>query len=221
MMFNKTLLFPLIALCLLAYTSLSHAECARDDVDHYLSKGFTPEQITKICATSPIATAPPVENASHKLLDPPIPEKTPLADSTSEQITSHEKNKQFLQEVIKGRDIVLTNDSLQYTLKTCIEYDEEDQYGFAPKACPFIKYTIALKDLEVITSRKKYIFFGTDQIKVKSDISREILGGLKKYKAEEKRKIIKKLESGDHTIIPIRDDIPLEQVEHVLMKLAI
>ena len=205
-MLRKVKLTPLLALSLAAYSSHTYAECARDDIDHYLNKGFTPEQITKICTTSPATSTKPESNTENNLI---------------QQSTSHEKNKKFLQEAIKGRDIILTNDLLQYTLKTCIEYDEEDQYGFAPKACPFVKYTIALKDLQVIKSRKKYIFFGTDEIKVKSTITREILGGLKKYKAEEKRRIIEKLESGEHTIIPIRDDISIEQVEHVLLNLAI
>ena len=50
---NFKLLF-LLSLPLSIYTNSSYAECSRDDIDHYLDKGFTPEQIAGMCATPPI-----------------------------------------------------------------------------------------------------------------------------------------------------------------------
>lgn len=203
-------LFFLLALPLSIYTNSSYAECARDDVDHYLDKGFTPEQITTICST------PSVNNTDKAVNKKSSTEKITETDETH----SLKKNEQFLKDAIKGRNILLTNDSLQYTLKVCIEYGDEDMYGFAPKACPKIRFIIARKGLEVIKSQKKYIFFGTDEIKIKSTIRREIVGGLEKNTAEEQQLIQQLLESGDHTVIPIRDDISLDSVERTLLRLS-
>lgn len=185
-------------------TNLSYAQCARNDVDYYLSKGFTPEQITNICAIAPLRSDKSLGEASNSL-----PQQPAL-----------EKDEQFLKHAIKGRNVLLTDDSLQYTLKVCIEYGDEDMYGFAPKACPKVRFTIARKGLEVIKSQKKYIFFGSDEIKVKSTVRREIVGDLEKNTAEEQQLIQQLLESSDHTVIPIRDDISLDSVEQVLLQIS-
>ena len=179
-----------------------------------------PEQITAICTTSSIK---PEDNKSvnntDKQNDQESGEKE-IIETNNNQKTSPNKNEQFLKEAINGRNILLTDDSLQYTLKTCYNYGEEDQYGFAPKACPIVKYAIDLKGLEVIRSGKKYIFFGDHEIEVKATIRREIISGLDKHKAEEQQQIQEHLESGDQTIIPIRDDISLADVEQVFLQLA-
>ncbi|MCW8922579.1 MAG: hypothetical protein OQK69_02955 [Gammaproteobacteria bacterium] len=212
MISNKIKLFPLLALPLTTYTNISLAECARDDVEFYLNKGFTPEQITSLCKFSADKPATETEEA---------PQKTSYSAPDAAPVTSANKDEQFLKDAINGRNISLSDNSLQYTLKTCYAYAEEDQYGFAPKACPTVKYTIALRDLEVTRSGRKYIFFGASEIEVKGTIAREITGGLKDYKPEEQKQIHKHLESGNETIIPIRDDISPKSVEQTLHRLAI
>ena len=205
-------LFFLLALPLSIYTNSSYAECTRVDIDHYLDKGFTPEQITTMCTT-------PTVNNTDKAVNKKLSAEK-ITATGSDEIYSLKKNERFLKEAIKGRNVLLTDNSLQYTLKVCIEYGDEDMYGFAPKACPKVRYTIARKGLEVIKSQKKYIFFGSDEIKVKSTIRREIVGDLEKNTIEEQQLIQQLLESGDHTVIPIRDDISLDSVEQVLLQVS-
>ncbi|MDH5388070.1 MAG: hypothetical protein OEY06_06445 [Gammaproteobacteria bacterium] len=215
MTFKSFKLFLILVLPLTMYANTSYAECARNDIDHYLNKGFTPEQITSICATTPLKTSKP--EIPH---DEDEPEKTHHTNQDTNQTTAHEKNEQFLKEAIKGRNVTLTKDSLEYTLKVCIEYGDEDLYGFAPKACPIIRYTIARKGLEITKSQKKYIFFGAYEIKIKSTIKREIISGLENNKSNEIILINEKLETGDHTFIPVRDDISIVEVEQVLLQLS-
>lgn len=197
-MFKFIKSFTLLAISLAVLPDYCYAACAREDIDHYLDKGFTPEQVTSMCTT------PSINNIN----------------KASDEISSDNKHEQFLKEAIKGRNVLLNDDSLQYTLKVCIEYGDEDMYGFAPKACPKVRFTIARKGLEVIKLQKKYIFFGADEIKVKSTIRREIVGDLDKNTAEEQQLIQQLLESGDHTFIPIRDDISLDSVEQALLRLS-
>ncbi len=215
-MTSKTIrLFPLLVLPLAAYTNISLAECARDDVEFYLNKGFTPEQVTSLCKSSGAqpATAKPIIKAT--------PQNTSSSETVSEQAVTTNKDEQFLKEAINGRNISLSSDSLQYTLKTCYEYADEDQYGFAPKACPTIKFNIALKGLEITRSGKQYVFFGDHEIAIKSTITRKIIGNLEGYKPEQQEQIRKHLESGNETILPIRDDISPKSVEQTLHRLAI
>ena len=206
---NFKLLF-LLTLPLSTYTNSSYAECAREDIDHYLNKGFTPEQITAICTKALVRPADKKSTDNSKL----------ITETNIGQNTLLKKNEQLLIEAIKGRNILLTNDALQYTLKICVEYGEEDLYGFAPNACPVIKFIIARKNLEVIKSQKKYIFFGDNEIKIKATIEREVISGLEKNKPYEKKLIQQQIETGDYTFIPIRDDISLTDVEQVLRQLS-
>ena len=196
-------------------SSTAYAKCEREDINFYLDRGFTPEQITAICteASSQPVGEPAINNTEKN-------SAKELTDSTSNQDTLQDKNEQLLKEAIKGRNVILSNNSLQYTLKVCIEYGTEDLYGFAPRACPMIRYTIARKDLEIIKSQKKYIFFGANEVKVKGVITREILSGLEKNSDHEIELIKAKLETGDQTIIPVRDDISITEIEQALLQIS-
>ena len=195
--------------------SLSHnayAACSRDDVDYYLSKGFSTDQITTLCGSASTNQKPSQTTAADKA--------SASSDKTTEQPTSTNATELFLREAIKGRNVVLTNNTLAYTLKVCIEYGEEDLYGFAPKACPSVRFQLALKDLEV-KEPVKILFFSPEEIEVKGEITRNIIDGLEKHKAADQALILNKLESGNKTIIPVRDDISIEQVFQALEQLTI
>ena len=188
-------------------SSQAYAACSRDDVTFYLDKGFTNEQITALCSepSKPAADA----------------QQTDSGKNEQQSALVLGGNALFLNRAIKAHKIKLSNDSLQYTLKTCIKYGDEDQYGFAPKVCPDVTFTIALKGLEVLDTGKKYGFYGTPEVRIKSSaIKREIIGGLKDKKPEERELILEVFEKGFETAIPIRDDFSLEEVKQVLEKLS-
>ena len=203
MPFNKTGLVLMATL-----TGLSHnaySACSRDDVDHYLAKGFSTDQITTLCGT---ASSTQTEN------------KSTASSQLSKQPASDNDTELFLKEAIKGRNVLLSHDALSYTLKVCIEYGDEDLYGFAPTACPNVRFKLALKSLEVKEPVKR-IFFSPDGIEVQGDITRTIIDGLEKYKADDQTLIHNQLESGNKTMIPVRDDISIDKVFQTLEQLVI
>ena len=70
------------ALAALIYVVLSlpvpcnaQASCSRADIDHYLEKGFTPAQITSICAD----TSSPREVSREKALGQSVPQNQDIA----------------------------------------------------------------------------------------------------------------------------------------------
>lgn len=201
--------FILIASLLgLLYSSQANAVCSRDDVTFYLDKGFSTDQITTLCGT---ASTPAGDAPQSELQDNDKHSISPVVDD----------NALFLSRAIKAQEIKLSSDSLQYTLKICIQYGEEDLYGFTPKVCPRVHYIIALKGLEVLKTGKRYYFYGTPEVRVKSTIEREIIGNLKDRKPEDRELILDEFEKGDETAIPVRDDFSLEQVKQVLQNLSI
>lgn len=188
----------------------AHAACSRDDVEFYLQKGFTTEQITELCRSAPTSAAPA--------------ETAPAAqpeESVQQASTGVADDELFLRTAIKADDVYLSNEALHYTWKKmCFEYDEEDLYGFAPKVCPDVKFVIALKGLEVLDSGQRYGFYGPNEVKVRSKINREIIGNLEDQKPGNRERILAAFEKGDETAIQIRSDISLERVKQVLQKLA-
>lgn len=192
------------SLLLMMVSGQVNAACSRDDITFYLDKGFTTEQISAMCSEPSVPAATTQNNGQQS--------GSPLAD----------ENALFLSRAIKGHEIKLSTDSLQYTLKKfCIVYGEQDMFGFAPKVCPDVTYTIAIKGLEVLDTGKKYGFYGTQEVQVKSSvIKREIIGELKEKTPEEQELILEAFEKGDETAIPVRDDYSLDKVKQVLLELS-
>lgn len=204
---NNGVIF-LASLVFMMHSTHASAACSRDDVTFYLEKGFTTEQITALCSevSKPAADAPQAESEKN--------EQPPASEAVDD-------NALFLSRAIKAQKINLSSDSLSYTQeKMCIKYGEEDLFGFTPKVCPDVIFTIALKGLEVLDTGKKYGFYGTPEVRVKSAIKREIIGDLKDQKPEDRELILNVFEQGNETAIPIRDDFSLEQVKQVLEELS-
>ena len=196
------------SLVLMMISSQASATCSRDDITFYLDKGFTTEQITRLCSA---ASVPANETQKSEKQSNKQQAGSPATDD----------NMLFLSRAIKAKTINLSDDSLQYTQKMCMEYGEEDLFGFTPKVCPDVTFIIALKGLKVLDTGKKYGFYGTPEVKVKSSvIKRVIIGELKDKNKEERELILEKFEKGFETAIPIRDDFSLEQVKQVLLKLS-
>lgn len=204
---NRSIIF-LVALVFLLFNRQTNAACSRDDVSFYLDKGFITDQITVLCS----ASSTPAGDA---------PQSEPQDSEKQSVFASVDDNALFLQRAIKAQNIQLSSDSLQYTHKICIQYGEEDLYGFTPKVCPDVTYIISRKDLTVLETGKRYYFYGTPEIRVISTIRRIIIGDLKDSKPEDRALILEEFEQGDETAIPIRDDFSLEQVKKIIQGLSI
>lgn len=193
------------SLVFMIISSQASAACSRDDITYYLSKGFTTDQVTALCSEASAPTGERQQGSESQAAPPEI-----------------DDNALFMKRAIKGHEIKMNSNSLQYTQKKmCMEYGEEDLFGFTPKVCPDVTFTIALKGLEVLETGKKYGFYGTPEVKIKSSvIKRVIIGELKNMKLEERELVLEKFEKGFETAIPVRDDFSLEKVEKVLLELS-
>ena len=200
---NYKIIFNLVLVFML-YSSQAHSACKRDDVEFYLAKGFSPDQITSLCASS---TANEV----------PLPDSKP---EPSLAVDAEGDNERFLKLAIKAKKIYLGNNYLHYTQEVCIEYGEEDLYGFTPKVCPKVNFKILLNGLEVVKTGKRNYFYGTPEVVVKSTIKREIIGQLKDQKPAVRKQILDKFEMGNETVISIREDFSLQRVKQVLQQLS-
>jgi hypothetical protein len=233
-----------ISLCLTTASILlpgvSYAGCSRDDIDHYLSKGFTPGQITALCTQDPAASdkkpAAEVSSQKNKQAVPantvktqentsqskPAESATPAATSaagTSAAGPAYESNEQFLKTAIEGYDVVLGENKLSYVHKTCVKSGEEDLFGFIPMTCPDVKYTVSLMGLDVKSVKKRYTFYGPMVARVKGNIQREIIANFNPENDDVRKLVMDQIDTGPMTDIPIREGIPAAQVKKVFSEI--
>ena len=105
---NYGMLIPVFITTVMAYGQ-ANAACSRSDVEFYLDKGFSTDQITELCkAPSGVADDIPVQQLE-------------TGQRSGQDVVGD--NEQFLKVAIKGSEIYLTSESLHYTRKKmCIEY---------------------------------------------------------------------------------------------------
>jgi hypothetical protein len=213
---GKNRVLFIVSLIFVVHSDQANAACSRDDVTFYLDKGFTTDQISGMCSEPSVSVSEPAQP------DASTERKAGAQNAGQYSAPSAvDKNALFLSRAIKAKDIKLSSDSLRYTLKNCIEYGEEDLFGFTPKVCPDVIYIISLKGLEVTDTGKRYGFYGTPEVRIKSTVKREIIGHLEDMKPYERELILKAFEKGDATAIPIRDDFSLDKVQQVLQEISI
>ncbi len=197
------------------------AGCSRDDIDHYLEKGFSPSQITTICGAQ-ATPAPAVQTApqpQQRQYQQPVVQPPPKSSTQYVPVPQPPADRKFLIDVINGYDTVLTDDTLAYTIKKCYELGEEDLFGFPPELCPEVRYTLNLNGLKIIDSGRKYLLFGPPEIRLHGQIQREILTDLKDVNDEMKELLLKQVDTGDEVVLPIQQGTPVDRVQQVLNKI--
>ncbi len=225
---------------------LSYAGCSRDDIDHYLSKGFTTGQVTALCTqNSTTGDKKPVAEVSSQNAGQPAsastmttndavgtkkmaePASAPSAESvpaaavaTSSVGSAYESNEQFLKTAIEGYDVVLSENTLTYVHKTCVKAGQEDLFGFIPMTCPDVRYTISLLGLDVEKVKRQYTFYGPMVARVKGKIQRDIIANFNPKNDDVRKMVLDQINTGPNTDIPIREGIPAAQVKKVFSEIV-
>lgn len=177
---------PLPVCLWLALASGSHAACDPQDVAFYLDKGFSQEQITKLCSVD----------------DSEVPEYTPYQppavviertvyrgsrdrrarDTRSEPADVHmdlsaftDQERAAVETLVDGADVLglmVDEDSIQYTKQACLEVREDPDFPPDLKLCPEVDYRIAREGLAVGKYGREYGIFGKATITIEGRIQR-------------------------------------------------
>ena len=195
-----TVRLPLLS-CLLCAAAQAQAECAREDVQFYLDKGFTQEQVTKLCAPA-AAPARPASSRYQAYADEYVDR-----EDTEYTARLRIEREVFLRNSIEATDIRVNDGHLHYTRENCVSEGVEKDRAFGLKACPEVQFRIRLAGLEIDEEEHKRRFlFGLPLIQVTSRIERHALpGGFDHIPNEYHRELLRaKLERGPTTGIPLR-----------------
>ena len=166
-----------VMLCLatsLLLTNNVSAKCSKEDIDYYLEKGFSPDQITSLCSDE--------VTLSNK--------KQEAYKSFSDEYAD-EQDEEYIRRMRIERQVFFKSSLGAQNIKLRRDYLIFDQYecakdGFAKpgsdrnfKGCAVVLTKIKLSEVEVEEKEfKEKVFFGTRLIRVKGNVTTKIIGGM-------------------------------------------
>ncbi len=196
-----------LSLVLTLSMSAASAECEREDVEFYLEKGFTHEQVAQLCATTGSAK-----------------KKEGYQSYTGEYVerrdAEYEARMRVEREVslrnsIEGSGVRMVGGWLEYVRKQCVSEGVEKDRMFGLKSCPKIRFRIRLAGLKIDEREyKKRFLFGQKMIRVEGRIERKPMPDAFSDIPDEywRDQLRRKLEKGNATKIPLRDGVDFQFV---------
>ena len=212
----KTLLILGAGFSSLVTSSLMANSCAKTDIDYYLQRGFTHDQIVRLCST----TSAPMPKPSANVHTRPTPSSPQYQTQNSRGLpvqrqasgSSSNNDQVYFETVLKATSANLTPSSLSYISKECVEYGEADLAGLKDKVCANTMVTLPFNGLQVLKATKGVFLIKKQELLVKGNIQREYLN-LNSYSAKKQREIRTQLPASPHQLdLPVRKGIDPKQV---------
>ncbi len=182
--------------------SSAAADCAREDIEFYLEKGFTHEQVSQLCSRA-------VGGGDSKNYESFTEEYVNRRDAEYEARMRVEREVS-LRNSIEGAGVRLAGGWLEYVRKQCVSEGVEKDRIFGLKSCPKIRFRIRMAGLQVDDREyQKRFLFGQKMIRVEGEIQRKLMPGAFADIPDEywREQLGKKLEQGNSTKIPLRDGV--------------
>ena len=195
-------------------TSLAWADCSRDDIQFYLDKGFTNEQVTLLCSKPAGEGKKKYRAYTDEYVD---------RQDHEYQARMRVEREASLRNAIEAIDIRLEGGYLYYVRPQCVSEGVEKDRAFGLKSCPNIRYRIKLAGLKVDEkAHKKRLLFGQEMVRVTGQIKRqEMPGSFADIPDEYWRNVLRKrLEKGNSTKIPLRSGVDFHFARGALQDIA-
>ena len=172
------------------------ADCQRDDIDHYLDRGFTPKQVLELCRGG-------------------ASEQSPV------QVDSQTEKLNVLRTLIDAKNMSLSPEYLSYTRDICVEYDRPNYAEQRKKACGTAHYRIARQGLRVEETRKKLAFWGANEVVLHaSSVEREFELGQAELSERNLHQLQRELPKGNMVSVPVREGVAVSEAKRQLEALS-
>lgn len=190
---SKTALLSYLTLSLATvFSSNTFANnCSMQQIDQYLQKGFSHDQVIKLCTTAkPAQHQPPAPTSNGNLYDAISGKNTNTANpSPSTQgtpVSANNEDQLYFATVLEASPVTVSNDKLSYESKECAVYGEIDMTQLRDKACIRSKVTVNFDGLKVVRAQKSIPLIRDQALLVKGNITREYLdtGKLNEYQMQ-------------------------------------
>lgn len=188
----------------------SIANCSKEDIDYYLKKGFTTEQVTALCSADELTN---IKEDVYKSYG------DEYADEQDEEYLRKMRIERqvFFKSSLGAQNVNIRRDKLTFIVYECAKEGlAKPGSEFNKKGCAEVLITIKLSEVEVIEKEfKEKVFFGNRQILVKGNVTSKIIGGmeeLNQYDADVlKNKILGRLaKNKGQVLVPIKKGLNFE-----------
>lgn len=213
--------YILLLLILVLIPLKSFSACSKEDIQFYLDKGFTQEQITQLCATSSEATETPDYQPYQQKVIVYTNEEGP---EKKDGFTKEERA--AISDLKAGGDIVklqVTPTHINYIRKVCVVSGNSPDYEKRYKTCPEVAFKIVREGLLAASSGKKLVVFGTAVVTLKGEIDRKLLGNWEDYPTTVRKELERNFnwkEDGHKTDFPVRGDYSVTRIVNAMRTLS-
>ena len=205
---------------------LSHslyADCNREDIQFYLDKGFTQDQITQLCSAAKSGEVTPDYTPYQQkviIYQGGEGEGPEIKDGLSRE------EREAISILKAGGDISnlqVTPQTISYTAKTCITSVSSPSVDERYKDCIDVDFTVQRKDLKVSTSGKKLLLFGSNFVLLEGTIDPKPKVSWDAFPADKRKALQRNFEwkeNGKKTAFPILGDYSVTKVVNAFRTLA-
>ena len=215
----------IISFGVLFYSHSSYSKCTKEDVDFYLEKGFTQEQITQLCsAASPEGDSVPEYQPYQQKV---IIYSSEGAPGIKDGLTLEERRAtNALRGGIDGRSIEVTTEDVNYIRPVCVKWKSSPNVQERIEKCIDVAFSLSRDNLKVNYSGVKLLLIGQQQLEVSSAAIKRKFVTSDPWKGlpPDKKHLIKRkyetLEKGNTTTIPLRKTADPGQMVNAIRTLA-
>lgn len=153
------------------------ADCSREDVDHYLSKGFTPEQIVSLCGDASEAES---EEQGVATEAPPSPEPAPPAASSAGEAADSDESQRaldYLGQATRAEKWHIDEEGvLSFSHPVKVVFGEEDVFGNRERVRPYIDVSLKLSELRIVGLSKRIPLLRRGSVTLSGEMWLEAVG---------------------------------------------
>lgn len=195
----------ILILLIYLFSKSSVANCSKEDINYYLEKGFTTEQVTALCSGDDRLTS--IKEDVYKSYS------EEYADEEDEEYLRKMRIERqvFFKSSLGVQSVDIRKDILTFIVYECAK-DGLAKPGsdFNKKGCAEVLTKIKLSEVEVVEKEfKEKVFFGNRQILVKGNVVTKIVGGMEELSPYDagvlKKKVLGRLSRNKGQIlVPIK-----------------
>lgn len=186
-------LFPLV---LLLTAESAIAACSRADVDHFLNRGFTPEQVVLLCGGSADDS------------------ETPLVQESTE---TERELRDLLLRSVDAKRVDLDERELSWRQESCAEFAADNLAGRPRERCGEVVYRIAREELEIGEIRERVLIFGEHGVEIQGLIHCEWDMDLSGLSKADRRRLAENTPSETRSaLLPLHPSATPEEISRAL-----
>ena len=175
--------------------------CSKADIEYYLQKGFSHEQVTKLCSI-PVAVAP----------------YQGQSQAPAQQNSPQGVDQAYLAAALDAKNVTLNQNQLSYTSKECADYGPPNNTDLIEEACVNSTVTVNFSGLKIKKIANGFFLIKDAQFIVEGNLKRDYLD-LGSVRRQEKSEVLRLLPVNPKQVnIPIRRGINPEDVAQRLRK---